>query len=107
MKYDPIKKLTPNSSDMEILMMPFAYMDASNLGADEEKVDAIAEAMLQLSEEDQWILYRIFYDRETYQELANNLGIKAKSQAWTKAQTALTRLKKELLKHPLFQQYGE
>lgn len=88
-------------------MMPFAYMDASDLGADEERVDAIAEAMTKLSEEDQWILYRIFYDRETYQELANNLGIKAKSQAWTKSKTALSRLKEELLKHPLFEEYGE
>lgn len=82
-------------------------MEASDLGPDNDVVDAIADAMQKLSEEDQWILYRIFYDRETYQELANNLGIKAKSQAWTKAKTALERLKKELLKHPLFQQYGE
>jgi DNA-directed RNA polymerase specialized sigma subunit len=103
MKYDPPKHLSASSSDIEILMMPFAYMDASELGPPHEAIEAVTQAMSMLKEEEQWILYRIFYDRTTYQELTNNLGIKAKSQAWTKTQTALKNLKKELLKHPMFQ----
>lgn len=103
MKYDPTHNLNSSSSDIEILMMPFAYMDASDLGPPYEAIEAVTQAMSTLKEEEQWILYRIFYDRTTYQELTNNLGIKAKSQAWTKTQTALKNLKKELVKHPLFQ----
>lgn len=85
-------------------MMPFVDTDTDALEPDWQRLDAVGQALSMLTEEEQWVLYRMFYDRVTYEELKNNLGIKAKSHAWRKTRLALESLKKELLKNPLFQE---
>jgi hypothetical protein len=102
MRYDPTSKL--GYTEIELLMMPFVDTDTSVLEPDWERLDAVGQALSMLTEEEQWVIYRMFYDRVTYEELKNNLGIKAKSHAWRKTRLALESLKNELLKNPLFQE---
>ena len=102
MRYDPTSKL--GYTEIELLMMPFVDTDIDALEPDWQRLDAVGQALSMLTEEEQWVLYRMFYDRVTYEELKNNLGIKAKSHAWRKTRLALESLKKELLKNPLFQE---
>lgn len=83
--------------------MPFHDLDVEDVEPDWEIIEAVTDAMNALTEQEQWVLYRIFYDKITYEELANNLGIKAKSHAWLKVRNALNSLKAELLKNPLFE----
>lgn len=103
MKYDPTSKLSQQSSDIEILMMPFANVYSEELEPDWDMMDIVSECMSTLNEEDQKVLYAIFYDRTTYEELASNLNIRAKSHAWRKTRIALQRLKEKLLEHPAFE----
>lgn len=84
-------------------MMPFHNLEVEDTEPNWTAIEAVSEAIASLTEQEQWVLYRIFYDRITYEELANNLGIKAKSHAWLKVQNALDKLKTELLKNPLFE----
>ena len=105
MKYDPRKKLNQHSTEWEVLMMPFAYESEAS-ETNWEMVDMVMECVKTLDENDQRVLYEIFYDRNTYETLANNLGIKAKSHAWRKTQQALDRLKTAILKHPLSQNFN-
>lgn len=105
MKYDPKSKL--GITDIELLMMPFSDLDAADLEPDWSAIDAVTEAMSLLSEEERWILYRVFYDRVTYEELTNNLGIKARSHAWRKTRLAMDKLKSILLENPKFQHMKE
>jgi DNA-directed RNA polymerase specialized sigma24 family protein len=99
MKYDPRKKLNENSSEWEILMMPFAYENEVS-ETNWKTVDIVTECLSTLNEEDQRVLYEIFYDRTTYEELAKNLNIKAKSHAWRKTKRAMERLKEKIMEHP-------
>jgi DNA-directed RNA polymerase specialized sigma24 family protein len=99
MKYDPRKKLNQHSSEWEILMMPFAeehHLEKDNW----EIIDIVSSCLSTLSEEDQKVLYAIFYDRVTYEELKTDLNIKAKSHAWRKTRIAMERLKEKILEHP-------
>lgn len=100
MKYDPKNK--SGITDIELLMMPFIDIEPADLEPDWNKIDAVTEAMSMLDEEERWILYRVFYDRVTYEELTNNLGIKARSHAWRKTRLALEKLKTILLNNPQF-----
>lgn len=84
-------------------MMPFEYRDPEMFGPDWDMMDMVAECVAKLSETDQKHLHQIFYDRNTYEAAAQNLGVPAKSQVWRKTKIALERLKAELLKHPEFQ----
>jgi hypothetical protein len=102
MRYEPTNKL--GYTEIELLMMPFVDMDTDALEPDWQRLDAVGQALSMLTEEEQWVIYRMFYDRVTYEELKNNLGIKAKSHAWRKTRLALESLKKELLKNPLFKE---
>lgn len=101
MKYDPTSKL--GITDIELLMMPFTDMEPADLEPDWETIDAVTEAMSMLTDEEKWILYRVFYDRVTYEELTNNLGIKARSHAWRKTRLALEKLESILIQNPRFQ----
>lgn len=105
MKYDPTSKL--GITDIELLMMPFNDLQATDLEPNWEMIDAVTQAMSMLKEEEQWVLYRMFYDKVTYEELKNNLGIKAKSHAWRKTRLALESLARELHKNPLFDKMKE
>lgn len=105
MKYEPNSKL--GITEIELLMMPFHDLSVEDVEPDWQTIDAVNEALASLTEQERWVLYRIFYDKITYEELANNLGIKAKSHAWLKVQNALENLKNEILKNPLFEKLKE
>jgi hypothetical protein len=103
MKYEPKNNKKPES-EMEALMLPFVY------GLDDdtdrwEIIDIVQQTVATLSEDDQTCLNSIFgTERETYAELSDTLGVKAKSHAWTKTQKALANLKQALLDNPRFQE---
>ncbi len=80
-------------------MQPFSVQHKET---DWELIELIQEILSTLSEADQEALHGIFYQRNTYQELAKELGIKAKSHAWRKVDSALANLKKALIKDERF-----
>lgn len=80
-------------------MMPYADAPAE---ANWELIDCISEVLLSLPQDDQDALHGIFYERKTYQELAEDLNIKAKSHAWRRTESALKNLKKALLENEQF-----
>lgn len=80
-------------------MQPFSVQHSET---DWELIELVQEILSTLSEADQEALHGIFYQRNTYQELASELGIKAKSHAWRKVDTALANLKKALIKDERF-----
>lgn len=100
MKYEPASKTT-DRNEIEWLMMPFADAPAE---ANWELIELVSEVMSTLSEDDQEALHGIFYERKTYQELAGDLGIRAKSHAWRKTDAALKNLKKALLENEKFRE---
>ena len=102
MKYEPTQKLNRFSSPIERLMMPF--YDDEALEPNWELLDIVNECNDKLSPQDQEILHRIFFLRETYEELASNIGTKAKSHAWRKTRKAMQNLQEELLKHERFKE---
>jgi len=80
-------------------MQPFSVKHNET---DWELIELVQEILSTLSEADQEALHGIFYQRNTYQELASELGIKAKSHAWRKVDSALANLKKALVKDERF-----
>lgn len=77
-----------------------------------ELIELVADVMATLDQSDQDALHGIFYERKTYQELAKDLKIKAKSHAWRRTDAALKNLKKALLENEKFieligEHYGE
>lgn len=97
MKYEPTSKT--GNTEIELLMQPFSVAhDETNW----ELIELIQEILSTLSEADQEALHGIYYQRNTYQELASELGIKAKSHAWRKVDSALANLKKALVTNEKF-----
>jgi DNA-directed RNA polymerase specialized sigma subunit len=108
MKYEPTNSNNQNS-ELQWLMMPFADAPAET---DWELIDIVTETVATLSEADQKALHGIFYERKTYQDLASDLDIKAKSHAWRRTETALKNLKTALTENEAFREiigerYGE
>ena len=97
MKYEPTSKT--GNTEIELLMQPFSVKHNET---DWELIELVQEILSTLSEADQEALHGIFYQRNTYQELASELGIKAKSHAWRKVDSALANLKKALVKDERF-----
>jgi|688.fasta_scaffold1200127_2 DNA-directed RNA polymerase specialized sigma24 family protein len=96
MKYDPASK-TVGATDnplMEWLMMPFAQTQDET---DWEMVELIQQCMSTLSDSDRQALEGIYYERQTYQELAATLNIRAKSHAWRKTESAIKNLRKAII----------
>lgn len=97
MKYEPTAQ--PDNTDIGFLMMPYAYdHDDTNW----ELVELVQATLSTLTKSDQDALEGVFYQRKTYQELASDLGIKAKSHAWRKTDSAIKNLKKALLANEKF-----
>ena len=97
MKYEPTAQ--PDNTDIGFLMMPYATdHDDTNW----ELVELVQDTLSTLSKSDQDALEGVFYQRKTYQELASDLGIKAKSHAWRKTDSAIKNLKKALLANEKF-----
>lgn len=101
MQYEPTRRLSKFSSETEWLMLPFAEAPDDDNG---ELIGIIATVLGTLSEQDQQALHGIFYEQKTYQELAEDLGIKAKSHAWRRVTAALDRLKAALYADETFRQ---
>jgi len=80
-------------------MMPYGEAPAE---ANWELIDVVSQVLSTLSEDDQDALHGIFYERKTYQELAKDLNIKAKSHAWRRTESALKNLKKALMENEQF-----
>ena len=97
MKYEPTSKT--GNTEIELLMQPFSVKHNET---DWELIELVQEILSTLSEADQEALHGIFYQRNTYQELASELGIKAKSHAWRNVDSALANLKKALVKDERF-----
>ena len=97
MKYEPTSKT--GNTEIEWLMQPF-NKDAQE--TDWELIELVQDVLSTLNEQDQEALHGIFYQRSTYQELASDLGIKAKSHAWRKVDMALKNLKKALMSDERF-----
>ncbi len=93
MKYEPASKLN-SENFIEWLMMPHAQEEE---GTDWELVELVREVLSSLSEADQQALDGIFYQRQTYQELAATLNIRAKSHAWRKVDSAMKNMQKAIL----------
>lgn len=105
MKYEPPSKL--GQTELELLMMPFNNLSAGDLDPDWDLLDAVTECVSMLNEKEQTIIYGLFYDRLTYEQLKNVVGVKAKSHAWTKSKTALDNLKEIMMQHPMLHHLGE
>jgi DNA-directed RNA polymerase specialized sigma subunit len=97
MKYEPTSKT--GKTELELLMQPFSVTHDET---DWELIELIQESLSTLSEADQDALHGIYYLRQTYQDLASDLGIKAKSHAWRKVDSALKNLQKALLENEKF-----
>lgn len=105
MKYEPEDK-HGGRTDLELLMQPFNYDSADDYEPDWELLDIVAQAVSELSPQDQQALQGIFYDRHTYEELAPILGTKAKSHAWRKTNKALDNLMLKLVTNKTFMKEG-
>lgn len=97
--FDPQDVNIGSFSAIEELMQPFYELpEDPNWGV----LDLVSQCIMELPQADQDALYGVFYDRLTYDKLADTLGIKAKSHAWRRTQQALEKLKYKLLEHPEF-----
>lgn len=85
-------------------MQPFASEEDDT---DWELVDIVAASFDKLDDDDKEVLYEVFYFRNTYEETAENIGIKAKSHAWRKTHRALGNLRNNLVADDNFRRkYG-
>lgn len=93
--------LTRYSSETDYLMQPGQYKYEDN----EDIIEAVMECVEQLNESDKELVYSVFYERMTYEELKDVAGVKAKSHAWKKTMTALENLKAIMEGHPALSKY--
>ena len=91
MRYEP--KAPVGREFFERLMQPFTVDENET---DWELIDIVADAYDKLGDNDKKVLHEVFYARSTYEETAENIGIKAKSHAWRKTQKALENLRSNL-----------
>lgn len=86
-------------------MQPFSPDETDT---DWELVDIVSAAYDKLSDDDKQVLHEVFYARSTYEETAENIGIKAKSHAWRKTHRALGNLRNNLVADDNFRRkYGQ
>lgn len=86
-------------------MMPYCEFELTNHEQEEELQNAVQECLTQLTDAEQKIIYGVFYDRLTYEDLTSVAGVKAKSHAWKKTKTALHNLKTIMEQHPELQKF--
>jgi RNA polymerase sigma factor (sigma-70 family) len=94
-RFDEDQAATKPTTEIEWLMMrdgePAPSSDVHNL--------IVEEALTALPDESQWILQAIFYERITYEELGQRLGV-SKPHAWRLTQRAVNQLKQLLINNP-------
>ena len=87
-----VKEYNPDST--EWLMMP--YQIATPIVDNDEMVELVRELLSSLDEIDQQMIQLIYYERKTFQEAAQIIGIRAKSHAWRKTKAAMKKLESAL-----------
>jgi DNA-directed RNA polymerase specialized sigma subunit len=84
--------------DIEWLMQPLVYENPEKESL--ELSELMADVMESMDTVDQQMLHLIYYERKTFQEAARELGIKAKSHAWRKTQSALEKFGDAIKSNP-------
>lgn len=95
MKYEPPAQI--GLSEIEELMMPYWERPPE---ANWDLIDIVSEVVHAMKEPHRTIIQLVFYDRLSFSELAQELGIKAKSHAWRKTQRAIQEFKLAFENHP-------
>lgn len=97
MRYKIPPHHTSYLSEIEELMIPedsffIPRVDTRNW----DRIEQVAMAIQMLTPQSRFIIESLFYDRCSYQDLADRLGLKAKSHVWRLTQKALSELKEYL-----------
>lgn len=87
-----IRTYDPNST--EWLMMPNQI--SVPVVDNDDMVALVREVLSTLDDIDQQMIQLIHYERKTFQEAAQIIGIKAKSHAWRKTKSAMEKLENAL-----------
>jgi DNA-directed RNA polymerase specialized sigma24 family protein len=87
-----IRDYPPDST--EWLMMPNQVIVP--VVDNDELIDTVREILSTLDDIDQQMIQLIYYERKTFQEAAQIVGIKAKSHAWRKTKSAMRKLETAL-----------
>jgi DNA-directed RNA polymerase specialized sigma subunit len=87
-----IRTYDPNST--EWLMMPNQV--SVPVVDNDDMVALVREVLSSLDDIDQQMIQLIYYERKTFQEAAQIIGIKAKSHAWRKTKSAMEKLENAL-----------
>jgi DNA-directed RNA polymerase specialized sigma subunit len=87
-----IRDYPPDST--EWLMMPNQVI--LPVVDNDELIDTVREILSTLDDIDQQMIQLIYYERKTFQEAAQIVGIKAKSHAWRKTKSAMRKLETAL-----------
>jgi len=87
-----IRTYDPNST--EWLMMP--NQTSVPIVDNDDMVALVREVLSSLNDIDQQMIQLIYYERKTFQEAAQIIGIKAKSHAWRKTKSAMEKLENAL-----------
>lgn len=84
--------------DIEWLMQPLVYENPEKESL--ELSELMSEVLMSLDDVDREMLQLIYYERKTFQEAAQEMGIKAKSHAWRKTQSALDKFAEAIQSNP-------
>lgn len=84
--------------DIEWLMQPLIYENPEKESL--ELSELMSEVLMSLDDVDREMLQLIYYERKTFQEAAQEMGIKAKSHAWRKTKSALDKFAEAIQSNP-------
>jgi len=87
-----VREYDPDS--IEWLMMP--HQVVVPLVDNDELIELVRELLSTLDDIDQQMIQLIYYERKTFQEAAQIIGIRAKSHAWRKTKAAMKKLEATL-----------
>jgi DNA-directed RNA polymerase specialized sigma subunit len=87
-----VREYDPDS--IEWLMMP--HQVVVPLIDNDELIELVRELLSTLDDIDQQMIQLIYYERKTFQEAAQIIGIRAKSHAWRKTKAAMKKLESTL-----------
>jgi DNA-directed RNA polymerase specialized sigma subunit len=87
-----VREYDPDS--IEWLMMP--HQVVVPLVDNDELIELVQDLLSTLDDIDQQMIQLIYYERKTFQEAAQIIGIRAKSHAWRKTKAAMKKLEATL-----------
>jgi DNA-directed RNA polymerase specialized sigma subunit len=93
-----IPEITPvePSSFIEQMMM-LAEADINNDEPNWDIIDAVANAISHLGDDDKMLIQLYYYEHKTYNKITEIMGYSSKSVAWYAMQKALDNLERKLL----------